>query len=257
MTKQDNTRKANTGIDPKDYFDGLEGKFPAIPVRPAFRVKAGEWVTVTSPFFVKQEVMAEQDSWLVCDSLDRRKLLASLDGLELIPLSDVRKMSLPAGILPESIWEGESYRGLLGMGELAPRRGRVLLDHMEGRWSFRTSNVVTGAGKDRNWRREFFGKVLIRTVSFMGFKLQDGGIFLDEELFELFFGEGIPDGIALIKDGELFEAAVAPYGATLCFGDNAYYPVKKGDVVFVNKNAPDGIEVDSPHSFVKQYATLA
>lgn len=257
MTKQYNTDNANTGIDPKEYFDGLGGKFTAIAVRPAFRVKAAKWAPVTFPFFVERKVTAEEDSWLVRDSLGRYKLLASLDGLALVPLGNIRKMSLPAGIEPEAIWGGEFYKGILGTDEEAPRRGRVLRARMEGRESLRTSSVSTGAGQTRTKGLELLGKTVIRTMSFLGFKLQDGGIFLDEERFKLFFEEGIPDGIVLIEDGKPFEVAVAPDNATLRFADNDRYPVEKGDLVYVNENTPGGIAVDSLPSFVERYAPIA
>ena len=256
MTNQDITNTANNGINPEEYFAGLGNKFAAIAVKTLFRVPAGETVIVASGFF-EEEITLEKLSWVYADEMGRQKLLTSLDGLDLIPLSNVRKMSLPAGVECQIIRKGDTYVNVLGIEEEAPRDGRTFFLSKEVLGSVESANGISGAGQEQNDALELFGGLASELLSVFGLEPQDGYTFLAEELYQLYFGDGKPEGIVLAKNGKPFEAAMVPTDVTLRFVNEGDHTVKTGDVAYVNTHDVDGITVEPVYCFVERYAPLA
>lgn len=263
MTKHGNTNgNSSNGVNPRTYFSALEDTFEAVPVRFAHFVPAGSSVTVVGKFR-RQEVTVQRDSWLLDGEtiLSGQKLVDNLDGMDIIPLSDVRKQWLREGVECLPIRKGEAYGDNLKRKVIAPRDGRIIRvsasELPKIKAASNGSNGVSGPGSKRSRSVEMFSALVIKMLKAAGAKFVDGYVFLSEEQFLLYFNSETPSGLALVRNGEPFRAAVLKEDVTFAFVHEGDFPVKAGTLVHENRNDVDGISTGLMLSFLRRNAPLA
>lgn len=250
----------NKGVNPRTYFSTLESAFEVVPVRVAYFVPAGTTVTVRGKFR-SQEVTVQRDKWLLDGKtiVSGQTLVDNLDGLDIVPLSGVRKQMLPEGTECLPIRKGEVFADNLKRTVTAQRDGRILKvmasELPKIKSNTHGSNGVSGPGRKRSRATEMLSAAIVGFLKAVGVKFVDGYIFMSEELYQLYFGE-TASGIALVRNGESFKAAVLEEDVTFAFINEGDYPVKAGKIVHENGNDVDGISTAHPLIFIRQNAPL-
>lgn len=239
---------------PSAHCATLTEVFTAVGAYVGYRLSAGARLMVPDAWGLStQDVTVETDSWLFGEgeiiSIKQFTELAEAGELKIIQPDTVRKLTRPGGEI-RPIRKGETYRTNTGNEEKAPRNGYLF---------FVSKEELVGTGiqpDDEPADIGLFGGLASMASSMLG-EIVDGDIFLSEELYQLYFGEGVPEGIILVQHGETFQAAALPADITLASANKGDLPVKAGSIVRGDEDDPDRAVIVPAPMFVMQFAPLA
>lgn len=139
---------------------------------------------------------------------------------------------------------GDTYVANDGSERIAPRDGKLL--HMSraqylGPWGLNDGLPSGGLPAD-------IQSALANSV--------DGYTFFSNELFQLVYGEGAPEGVVLVQEGEPFKAAILHEDVTFAFQREGDSRIEAGNIAFVNPDDVDGITAHPAASFFTAYVPL-